>query len=395
MTTEESLTACPAQRYPFGDVHTLDLEPDYRRAGPVAAVELPSGARGWLVTDHALVRQVLADPRFSREQANRAQVARLSTEVLPTAAILASDPPRHTRLRLLIAPLFSPRRIAAMAPAISVLAHRLVDDLGTTGRRVDLVAGFTDPFAAVVVCELFDVAEQFRERVFALGDALTARDATAESQAEARAEFESLTRAIAAQNPTGLFGRVGESPELDEEVANLIIACLIGGRGSPAVFLSSALFALLRDPRLYRSLVARPELIPAAVEELLRFVPVGVGGGFTRVATDDVQLGPVLVRAGEAVIPAMHAAGRDPLVFADPDTLVLDRGSRVAHLAFGHGTHYCVGAGLARLEARIALEVLVTRLPGLRLADLADTGSWRRGRVVRSLERLEVTWTPA
>ncbi|WP_231390431.1 cytochrome P450 [Nocardia sp. CNY236] len=392
MTPENPMLSCPL-RYPFGQRHTLDLEPDYRRCGPVTAVELPSGSTGWLVTDHALVRQVLADPRFSRERANQPHVARLSTEVLPSAAILATDPPRHTGLRTLIAPIFAPRQVAAMEPAVTSLAHRLVDELVADEEPADIVTRFTEPFAAEVVCEIFGVPEHFRHQVFVLGDALTARDATLESLAVARAECESLARAMAAENPTVLFGRLGASAESDEEVLNLIIACLIGGRGSPTVFLSSAVFALLREPRHFRHLVKRAELIPAAVEELLRFVPVGVGGGFTRVATQDVQLGPVLVRVGDAIIPAMHAAGRDPRVFDDPDSLVLDRGTRLPHLAFGHGTHYCVGAGLARLEARIALETLTTRLPGLRLADPADNGTWRTGRVVRSLERLDVAWT--
>ncbi|MEU2040450.1 cytochrome P450 [Nocardia niwae] len=392
MNPESSMLSCPL-RYPFGQQHTLDLEADYRRCGRVAAVELPSGAKGWLITDHALACQVLADPRFSREQANQPHVARLSTEVLPSAAILATDPPRHSRLRTLIAPMFAPRQIAAMEPAVTALAHRLVEDLVAGGQPADIVAGFTEPFAAAVVCEIFGVPEHFRHQVFALGEALTARDATVESLAAARAECESLARAMAAENPAGLFGLLGESAQADEEVLNLIIACLIGGRGSPTVFLSSAVFALLREPHHFRHLIEHAEALPAAVEELLRFVPVGVGGGFTRVATVDVQLGPVLVRAGDAVIPAMHAAGRDPRVFDDPDSLVLDRGMRVPHLAFGHGTHYCVGAGLARLETRIALETLTTRLPGLRLADPADGGTWRAGRVVRSLERLDVAWT--
>ncbi len=392
MNHDQPTTQCPL-RYPFGETHTLDLEPDYRDCDPITAIELPSGAQGWLVTDHALVRQVLADPLFSREQANQAQIARLSTEVLPPSAILATDPPRHTELRTRIAGMFAPRQVAEMTPAVAALAGDLVDALEVSGEPADIVSGFTEPFAAAVVCEMFGVAEHFRDEVFALGDALTARDATTETLATARGECEALARVIGSESPNGLFSMLGQSARSDDEVLNLIIACLVGGRGSPTVFLSSALFALLREPRHYEQLVEHPDAISAAVEELLRFVPVGVGGGFTRVATADVQLGPVLVRAGEAVIPAMHAAGRDPKVFEHPDELMLDRGPKIAHLAFGHGTHYCVGAGLARLEARAALEILTTRLPGLRLADPADGGVWRHGRVVRSLERLDVAWT--
>ncbi len=392
MESGQPKSSCPLQ-YPFGQQHTMDLEPEYRHCGPVTLVQLPNGATGWLVTDYALVRQVLADSRFSRERANQPHVARLSTEVLPPEAILATEPPRHTRLRTLIGPMFAPRRVAAIAPGASELAHRLVDEFIAGGEPADIVSGFAEPFAASVICDMFAVPECFRREIFLLGDALSARDATPETLAAARSQCEELTREMAAQNPIGLFGLLGQSEETDAEVLNLVIACLIGGRGTATVFLSSAVFTLLRDPRRFRQLVEQPALIPSAVEELLRFVPAGVSGGFTRVATTDVRLGPVLVRAGQAVIPVTHAASRDPKVFDDPDTFVLDRGTRLPHLAFGHGTHFCVGAGLARLEARIALEALTTRLPGLRLADPADGGAWRAGRVVRSLERLDVAWT--
>ncbi len=387
---------CP-RRYPFGGTdHTVDLEPDYRDCGPVESVELPGGRRAWLVLDHALVRRVLADPVFSREQANHPDVARLSTEVLPAAAILANDPPRHTRLRAMVAGMFAPRRIDMMAATIDALAIRLLEQLTATGGQADLLSGWVEPYAAGVVCEMFGVPERLRARVFALGDALTAREATTDSLAAARSDCEDLVRGMAVEHPHHeLFGLLGESPEQDTEVINLVIACLIGGRGSPTVFLSSAVYVLLRQPWRYRWLVQRPAAIPAAMEELLRFVPVGVGGGFTRVVTSDVQLGAVTVRAGEAVIPAMHAAGRDSAVFDRPDDLDLDRSAAVPHLAFGHGPHYCLGAGLARLEARIALHTLTTRLPDLQLVTPADGVRWRRGRVVRALERLEVTWTPA
>jgi nocardicin N-oxygenase len=389
----EEVSKCPVRQYPFGDEHTLDLEADYATCGPVTAVILPSGAKGWLVTDHTLVRQVLADPVFSREQANKPEVARLSTEILPASAILATDPPRHTKLRTLIAGMFAPRQVAAMVPSVTQLATTLADELAAASDPADIVSGFTEPFAAAVVCEMFGVPMHFRDQVFALGDALTDRAATSSTLSSARAECEALARAMAKENPNGLFAMLGSDRDVDADVLNLIIASLIGGRGSPTVFLSSSVFALLRDRRQYQNLVEGPDTIPTAVEELLRFVPVGVGGGFTRVATADVQLGPVLVRAGEAVIPAMHAAGRDPQVFDNPDVLSLDRGAKVPHLAFGHGTHYCVGAGLARLEARIALETLTSRFPDLRLADPVDGGVWQQGRVVRSLARLEVSWT--
>ncbi|WP_084497075.1 cytochrome P450 [Nocardia amamiensis] len=396
MTLDDPVAHCPRRLYPFGNgnPHTSELEPEYWSHGPISPVVFTSGLRAWLVTGHDLVRTVLADPRFSREHANRDHVARLTLELLPPAAILANDPPRHTRLRMRIAAMFAPRQVAALEPTVAAAAEKLATRMEAAGGPVELISAYIQPFAAAVICELFGVPDRFREQVFTLGDALTDRDATTEALAEARAECEELTREMAAANPSGVFAMLGESAEADDEVVNLVIACLIGGRGSPTIFLSSAVLALLRDRARYQLLADNPGAIPVAVEELLRMVPVGISGGFTRVATADVQLGPVLVRAGDAVVPATIAAGRDPAVFDRPDELVLDRDGRARHLAFGHGTHFCIGASLARMEARIALTQLVSRFPSLHLGDAENGVVWRHGRVNRALERLEVAWTP-
>jgi nocardicin N-oxygenase len=312
--------------------------------------------------------------------------------LLPAAAILATDPPIHTSLRRRVAAMFAPRRIAELRPALAQAAQRQLSGfVNAHPHGGDLLSGFVAPFALDVVCELFRVPKPYRHRVFQLGDPLTDRTATSHELAVTRAACEQLIGEIAADSDGELFTQLDGSADNDAEIVNLVIALLVGGRGSPTVFASSALFALLAVPARYRGLVERPDRIPAAVEELLRWVPVGVGGGFTRVAVREVELGSVVIAAGDAVIPAMHAANRDTAVFERPEELVLDR-AFTPHLSFGHGAHYCIGAGLARLEAQAVLQALITSLPGLTLAADVAMAVWQRGRVVRQLAALEVTW---
>jgi cytochrome P450 len=152
------------------------------------------------------------------------------------------------------------------------------------------------------------------------------------------------------------------------------------------------LLTLLRYPEELARLRADLDLIPQAVEELMRFVQLGDGGaGLARIATEDVELGGVRIRAGEAVMPAGVAANRDPEMFADPDRLDVSRADN-PHLGFGAGVHHCLGAQLARMELQEGLRGLLGRLPGLRLAVDASELRFKPGMVLRSLQALPVTW---
>jgi nocardicin N-oxygenase len=146
---------------------------------------------------------------------------------------------------------------------------------------------------------------------------------------------------------------------------------------------------LLHEPSNWERLTA--ELLPTAVEELLRYCPMPASGGTIRIATEDVSLGGVLITAGEAVLPALVSANRDETVFAEADRLVIDRADN-PHVAFGHGIHRCLGAQLARAELRLTLEALRERLPGLRLAVPAAEIPWQLGGMQRGPAELPVTW---
>jgi nocardicin N-oxygenase len=373
--------------YPFGDRHALDLEEEYeslRRRGPLQRVAMPVGGVAWLVVGYDEVKQVLVDPRFSRSAANQPDVPRLSPEVLPRRSILALDPPEHTALRRSVAGDFTAGQVEHLRPRIADVASDLIDAMTTAQNWCDIISSYIEPLVMTIVLEWLDVSPGRAREIRSLVDSLAARDVPADELAKARHRFEALLTEL----PSSKGGADMISGEIDP---GLKIALFAGGRGSTTTFLSSAVLALLREPELYHQLVDRPERIPAAVEELLRFVPVGVGGGFTRVAVTDLTLGSTAIRAGDAVVPAMPAANRDPAVFDEPDRVDFGRRGR-PHLGFGRGPHYCIGAGLARALSQVGLAMLCSRLPGLRLWNSSSPLDWRRGRNVRSLITLEVTW---
>jgi cytochrome P450 len=171
----------------------------------------------------------------------------------------------------------------------------------------------------------------------------------------------------------------------------LIAGLLAAGHETTTSQLPNFFYVLLTHPQEWQRLVDDPALIPSAVEELMRYVPLGVGASIPRYALEDVAFGDVIVKAGEPVLVALAAANRDPDVFDRPDTLDLQRPSN-PHIGFGHGAHHCVGAQLARLDLQVALRVLIERMPGLTPAVPPEELDWKRGRLVRGLSALPVTW---
>jgi len=229
-------------------------------------------------------------------------------------------------------------------------------------------------------------AEQMRAAVSALRqflqDLVTARRRRAEVTPEERdiGLLDVLVRT-----------RYGQDTLTDEEIVSLLCTVLVAGYETVAAHIANSVVVLLRHPDQLSQLRERPEHIGQAVEELLRFVAISPNGGTLRVATEDVRLGDVSIRPGEAVLPATTAANRDERVFADADALDVFREAN-PHIAFGYGAHHCLGAGLARLELRVALIHLVSRLPELALAEpLADV-RWEVGKIIRGPQELMVRW---
>jgi cytochrome P450 len=388
--------------YPFGHYHDATLEPEFDpllRGGRLHRVRLPVGGEAWLASSYDDVRLVLADQRFSRAKATRPDVARLSPEVLPASSIMAMDPPEHTRLRRVIAGAFTARRAEQLRPRAVAIVGELIARLRAQGSPSDLLP-VCESLPLLLVCELLGVPVDDRERFNALADVMTSAVAPETDIATARADLEEYLLQLVEvrrRDPredvvSHLVEAMDERGALDgAELVNLLVALLVGGRGSPSVFLSSSVH-LMMQPEQRPLWPALGELVVArrAVEELLRFVPIGVAGGFIRVALEDVDVNGVTVCAGEAVLPAMIAANRDGRVFADPNDLDLSRQPN-PHLAFGHGAHHCVGASSARMMAEVFLSGLARAFPALRLAS-EGAAKWQQGYVVRRLSRLEVRW---
>lgn len=393
------------RHYPFGAPTRLDMDPLYarlRREEPVSRVELPYGGQGWLVTRYEDVRTVLADPRFSRAATvGREDVPRATPAPAPADSLLSLDPPEHSRLRKLVAKAFTGRRVAELRPRTRQIVDEKLDAMERAGAPADLVQGFALPLPVTVICEMLGVpaAEQHRFRDFS--DAILSTTAYTREQIEAaRSSLEGYLAeqvALRREQPTDdLLGalvaaRDDEDRLSEKELVNMGVGILIAGHETTANQIANFTYVLLTQREYWDQLRTDPDLIPGAVEELLRHTQLGAGGGQPRVATEDVVLSGVTVRAGEAVFVHTQSANRDESVFDDPETLDLTR-QHNPHIAFGYGAHHCLGAQLARIELQVAMQALLERFPTLHLAVPVDEVPWKSGLLVRGPKELLVAW---
>ena len=391
--------------YPFGR-DRLELDPLYaqlRRDEPVCRVRLPYGRPAWLVTSYDLAKQVLSDQRFSREATLEGDNPRedpIDLQQQVPDSILNMDPPRHTRIRQLVGKAFTSRRVELMRPRVRQIAAGLIDDMTAAGPSADLAGGFSSVFPAIVICELLGVPEadrcKFRRWTTAMVSASTA---SPEEQQEIFLGAFSYFGELFAQRRerpgddliTGLAQARDNDGRLTEmELLVFANALLVGGYETTASQITNMVYTLLTRPQQLEQLQARPQLIPGAVEEMLRYIVLGDVIN-PRNATVDVQLGDVLVRAGEPVLAAATAADRDDSVYDRPDELDFTRQPN-PHLAFGYGPHFCPGAHLARMELQVSLDTILSRLSGLRLAVPDSDLVWLEGTMMRGVKALPVSW---
>ncbi|MGW4395873.1 cytochrome P450 [Amycolatopsis nivea] len=386
--------------YPFNEEAGLALNEAYTAARENAGmirVQMPHGEAAWLATRYADARLVLGDRRFSRALAQESDEPRMSQYRRP-GGILSMDPPDHTRLRTLVAKAFTARRVEELRPRVARLADDLIKELREHGQPADLVDLYALPIPVAVICELLGVPvgdrPQFREwSDAALSTTRLTPEESERSREELRAYMAGLIAEHRAQPQDDLMTALIEARDVRDrltelELVDLCVGILVAGHETTASQIPNFVYALLDHHEHWERLCADPSLIPTAVEELLRFVPLGAGAGFARYATEDVEVGDVLVRQGEPVLVAIGAANRDRLQFGTADQLVLDRGDN-HHLGFGHGVHHCLGAPLARLELQEALRALTRELPGLRLAGDIE---WKTQMLVRGPRSMPIGW---
>ena len=369
---------------------TTDPYPTWARVreeAPVCPVRSPR-FDSYFVTRFEDAKTALSDERLSKDlYGPRQDYLKFfgPNSALLNQNMLNSDPPEHTRLRRLVTQAFTPRRIEAMRPKVERVVDDLVDALAPTG-QAELMADFAFPLPVTVISDLLGVPEEDRASFFEVAHVIRSRGGAGRGSAEDGAAVQDAQQRLA-DYLAGLIARKREEPQDDlltaliaarddesrlseRELVSTAFLLLFAGHQTTSDFLGNAVVALLTHPDQLALLRARPELMPQAVEELLRFdgsVPIAS----PRIATEDLELGGTVIPAGSIVTVALNAANHDPEQFADPDGLDLER-PEGHNLAFGHGIHYCLGIALARLEAQVALTALLTRLPDLTLAVPAD-----------------------
>ncbi|MEV6299671.1 cytochrome P450 [Actinoplanes sp. NPDC051861] len=373
----------------------------WRRTGPVRRTRLPSGVHAWLITRYEDARRALADPRLSKESAFSIGSSRTANRADGPAAVLsrhmlAVDPPDHTRLRRLVSAAFTVRRIEALRPRIAEITHDLLDAL--EGReRADLIDAFAFPLPIQVICELLGVPAEDRDAFREWSNVIVAGAQSGDRLEPAiRAMVGYILGQIAQRRAhpgedllSGLIQvRDAEDRLTEAELSAMVFLLLIAGHETTVNLIGNGTCLLLRDRDQWERLRADRSLLPTAIEEFLRFEGPVETSTF-RVATEDVEIGGVTVPAGDPVVVVLLSANRDEERFSGADQMRLDR-TLNAHLAFGHGIHYCLGAPLARLEAQIAFTALLDRHPGLSLAVAPEDLRWRPGQLLRGLEELPV-----
>lgn len=384
--------ACPFD--PPADLIALRAE------RPVSRMIYPDGHEGWLVTGYAAVRAVLADVRFSsRRELLRTPIpldvppARL--EPAPPGAMIATDPPEHTRYRRLLTGQFTVRRMNQLTPRIQQITDDHLAAMRKEGPPADLVRSFALPIPSLVICELLGVPYEARDEFQQDSAVLFDLNTSAEQRQSAATNLERFLRELVehkrAEPGDDLLGGLVTGSELtDEELTNIGLLLLLAGHETTANMLALGTFALLQHPEQMAVLRAEPELAVNAVEELLRYLSI-IHIGPIRAATEDVEVEGELIRAGESVTVAVSAANWDPTRFPEPGQLDITRRA-TGHLSFGHGVHQCLGQQLARVEMRIAYPALLREFPTLRLAVPAAEVPLRTDMAIYGVHRLPVTW---
>jgi cytochrome P450 len=374
------------------------------RDGPgIGRIRTPFGLEGWLVTRFADVREVLSDnERFSNSRVSELRrppgFEEMSDEELArmrAGNLLSFDPPDHTRLRRLLTPEFTVRRMRRLEPRIHEIVDEHLDAMERSGPPADLVSDFALPVPSLVICELLGVPyadrAEFQERSTQLLDLSVPTEERIRVSRESRAYMAELVKGAQADPGEDMLGMLvrehGDDLSFDE-LCGIASLLLIAGHETTANMLGLGTLALLRHPDQLALVRDEPERVDAAVEELLRWLSI-VHSGTGKITTKDVEIAGQQIPAGEFVMCALPSANRDPELLSDPDQLDVTRGA-MGHLAFGHGIHHCLGAPLARMEMRIAFPALLRRFPGLRTTD-AEPG-FRSFNVIYGLTSLPVAW---
>jgi cytochrome P450 len=376
---------------------------DLRREAPVYPATLPDGQTAWLLTRYDDVNRALKDERLfkdKRKLRKRAGLTRLPGFLGSLQALeknmLDVDPPDHGRLRGLVHKGFTPRRVEQMASRVERLAEELLPGMGNGG-PVDLLHRYALPIPTTIISEMLGIPAGDQHRFHRWTSAIVAASAGKSLLRVLPSVllFVRYLKAIiarkAAEPGDDLISALVQAEESSDrlsadEVLAMVFLLVVAGHETTVNLIGNGVLALLQHPKERERIGAQPSLYRSAVEELLRFYsPVEVAT--ERYAAEPVEIAGTMIPKDALVCPVIASANRDEEHFERPDELDLGRENN-RHLAFGDGFHFCLGAPLARLEGRIALEKLFTRWPNARLAVPPEEIRWRPGLNLRGLETL-------
>ncbi|MCT7658678.1 cytochrome P450 [Mycobacterium deserti] len=377
---------------------------EIRETVGVRTVTNSFGMTVYLVTRHDDVKAVLADhahfsngrppgfvlpgaPAISQEEQESAQAGNL----------LGLDPPEHQRLRRMLTPEFTIRRMKRLEPRIIEIVDQHLDAMEKVGPPVDLVESFALPIPSLVICELlgvpYDDREDFQRRSARQLDLSIPIAERMALQRDGRVYMQSLVeraRRHPGDDILGMLVRDHGDELTDDELRGVASLLLLAGHETTSNMLGLGTLALLRHPDQLAAVREDPDAVGPAVEELLRWLSI-VHSAIPRITTADVDVAGVTIPAGQLVFVSLPSGNRDPHFIDAPEVLDIRRGA-IGHLAFGHGVHHCIGAPLARMEMRIAFPRLLQRFPSLALAeDFADV-AFRSFHFIYGLKSLEVKW---
>lgn len=395
-------TSTQLPQLPFGRTHPLETAPALRELqshGAVHRVRTPVGHEAWLVTSYAHVRQLLDDDRLGRSHARPETAARSGESALFGGPLgnFDTEATDHARMRALLQPHFSPRHLRALVPKVEALTATLLDDLDAAGPPADLHAKLALPLPILVICELLGVPysdrDQFRTWT---NDAANVCDHARSEHglAELYRYGIELVKHKRTHPDDDVISRLCTTDGVsDEEAAASSMHLLFAGHETTVVQIGWDALLLLTNRVRWQALSDNPALIPNAIEELFRASTRSGAGiaGIPRYARTDFQVDGVTIRAGDLVLLDIGSANHDPAVFVDPDSVDLDR-KQTAHLTFGYGTRYCIGAPLARIELKTVFAQLIPRFPSMQLAVDSATLTVRLDVLAGGLGELPVAW---
>ncbi|MEV0439980.1 cytochrome P450 [Streptomyces spectabilis] len=375
-----------------------------REEEPVSRVEMSDGRHAWMLTRHADVRAALVDPRLGSDRSDPGYPSISSGGKSAFAHfapfMISLDGPAHSAARSPVISEFSMRRVNTLRPRIQEIVDEAIDKILELPRPVDLVQHLAVIVPRLVITERIGASPDYLERFYALAAGMLQRSTTGEERdaiaREMRANMDRLVAEKEADPGDDLLSREiarqrAETGDVDRPgLASLAQLLLLAGHESTSEMISLGIATLLTHPEQLARMVADPSRTPAVIEELLRYFSV-VEIGMGRVATEDVELGGVRIKAGEGVIASNVAANHDPRAFPDPDVFDPDRDAR-QHVAQGYGPHQCLGRNLARVELQTVFDTLFRRIPDLRLAVGVEELPFKYDALVHGLRELPVTW---